>query len=49
MPKTDVYGISRAVRPWKSADSVDEKQAKGRPLFGKMEEVGKREYPLCSE
>lgn len=46
--KADVYGISRAVWPWNSLDAVHEKQAKGRPLFGKMEDVGKREYPLCS-
>lgn len=44
----DPYGISNAVRPWNSLDAVHEKQAKGRPLFGKMEDVGKREYPVCA-
>lgn len=48
MPKTDVYGISRAVRPWNSADSVDEERLKGKPLFHRMEAVACKEYPVCA-
>lgn len=49
MPKTDVYGISRAVWPWNGPDSVEENRLKGRPVFRKMEHVAMREYPVCSE
>lgn len=47
--KGDVYGISRAVWPWKSPDSVEEEGRRGRPVFRKMEYVAVREYPVCAQ